>query len=243
VLRSVPALLFIVVAGVLNLGDQAIGGPRSLRYRSLCCLLLNPGVLDNRCWRLLFAGVGGDTCLGSRRNSCRVSAGAHHSRAFTPRCGRFSILMQTLPTFRVSDPDHWVLFSDWVRLPGLISTVVFAMPAPIRLTQAGSRGGFQPRSGEVAHAFWGPRKFQLLWKVELPLRCADDLRRGHPVASMLSLSMVVVAALVGAGGLGGTGPSGPSTRYRWGPGFDAGLVIVFAGGVCWIGYSGRGIAV
>jgi glycine betaine/proline transport system permease protein len=129
-------------------------------------------------------------------------------------------LMQTLPTFVYLIPTL-VLFGLG-PVPGLLSTVVFAMPAPIRLTQEGI--SLVPATlKEVAQAF-GATGLQLLLKVELP-SASPLILTGITQCIMLSLSMVVVAALVGAGGLGV-----PVVRalnsVQVGPGFDAGLVIV-----------------
>ena len=129
-------------------------------------------------------------------------------------------LMQTLPTFVYLIPTL-VLFGLGV-VPGLISTVVFSLPAPIRLTQLGISS--VPESLiEVGQAF-GATKMQILWKIELP--CATpSILAGVTQCIMLSLSMVVIAALVGAGGLGVPVVRALNT-VQVGMGFEAGLVIV-----------------
>ncbi len=106
-------------------------------------------------------------------------------------------LMQTLPPFVYLIPTV-VLFGLGV-VPGLISTVVFAIPAPIRLTYLGVSSTPQQLI-EAGEAF-GATKRQLLWKVELP-HAMPTIMAGFTQAIMLSLSMVVIAAFVGAGGLG-----------------------------------------
>jgi len=106
-------------------------------------------------------------------------------------------LMQTLPTFVYLIPTL-VLFHLGAA-PGLISTVIFAVPAAIRLTYLGVVSvPLQLR--EAAEAF-GATRSQLLWKVELPY-AAPTIMAGITQCIMLSLSMVVIAALVGAAGLG-----------------------------------------
>ncbi len=106
-------------------------------------------------------------------------------------------LMQTLPPFVYLIPTM-VLFSIGV-VPGLISTVIFAIPAPIRLTHLGVSSVTKPLI-EAGEAF-GATKRQLLWKVELP-HALPTIMAGLTQCIMLSLSMVVIAALVGADGLG-----------------------------------------
>ena len=129
-------------------------------------------------------------------------------------------LMQTLPTFVYLIPTL-VLFGLGV-VPGLISTVIFALPAPIRLTHLGISSVPRPLI-EAGEAF-GATPLQLLWKVELP-SAAGTIIAGITQCIMLSLSMVVIAALVGAGGLGV-----PVVRalnsVQIGMGFEAGFTIV-----------------
>lgn len=129
-------------------------------------------------------------------------------------------LMQTLPTFVYLIPTL-VLFGLGV-VPGVISTVIFALPAPIRLTHLGI-SSVPKELIEAGHSF-GASRLQLLTKVELP-SAAPTILAGITQCIMLSLSMVVIAALVGAGGLGV-----PVVRalnsVQVGMGFEAGITIV-----------------
>jgi choline ABC transporter permease protein len=129
-------------------------------------------------------------------------------------------LMQTLPTFVYLIPAL-VLFGLGV-VPGVLSTVIFAMPAPIRLTHLGISS--VPSALREAGEAFGATPRQLLWKVELP-SAAPNIIAGITQCIMLSLSMVVIAALVGAGGLGV-----PVVRalnsVQVGMGFEAGFAIV-----------------
>ena len=129
-------------------------------------------------------------------------------------------LMQTLPTFVYLIPTL-VLFGLGV-VPALISTVIFALPAPIRLTHLGITG--VPRALVEAGEAFGATRWQLLYKVELP-SAAPLILAGITQCIMLSLSMVVIAALVGAGGLGVPVVRALNT-VQVGMGFEAGLAIV-----------------
>jgi glycine betaine/proline transport system permease protein len=129
-------------------------------------------------------------------------------------------LMQTLPTFVYLIPTL-VLFGLGV-VPGLISTVIFALPAPIRLTHLGVSS--VPSALLEAGQAFGATRSQLLWKIELPA-AAPSIMAGITQCIMLSLSMVVIAALVGAGGLGVPVVRALNT-VQIGMGFEAGIAIV-----------------
>lgn len=129
-------------------------------------------------------------------------------------------LMQTLPTFVYLIPA--IVFFGIGTVPGLIATVIFVLPAPIRLTRLGIAS--TPKAlVEAARAF-GATPRQLLWKVELP-SALPQIMAGLNQTIMLSLSMVVIAALVGAAGLGV-----PVVRalnsVNTALGFESGFVIV-----------------
>ena len=129
-------------------------------------------------------------------------------------------LMQTIPTFVYLIPTL-ILFGLGV-VPGLISTVIFAVPAPIRLTYLGVSS--VPKALIDAGEAFGATKRQLLWKVELP-HAMPTIMAGVTQAIMLSLSMVVIAALVGADGLGKPVVRALS-QVRIEMGIEAGLAIV-----------------
>ena len=129
-------------------------------------------------------------------------------------------LMQTIPTFVYLIPAL-ILFGLGM-VPGLVATVIFAIPAPIRLTELGVKS--TPRQLREAGQAFGATPWQLLWKVELPF-ALPQIMAGLTQTIMLSLSMVVIAALVGAPGLGVPVVRALNT-VNIGKGFEAGLVIV-----------------
>ncbi|HEY5081118.1 MAG TPA: choline ABC transporter permease subunit [Bauldia sp.] len=129
-------------------------------------------------------------------------------------------LMQTIPTFVYLIPTL-VLFGLGM-VPGLISTVIFAIAAPVRLTHLGV-SSVPLQLHEAGQAF-GATKRQLLWKVEIPY-ALPTIMAGITQCIMLSLSMVVIAALVGADGLGKPVVRALNT-VNVSMGFEAGLAIV-----------------
>lgn len=129
-------------------------------------------------------------------------------------------LMQTVPTFVYLIPT--LTLFGLGAVPGLISTVVFAIAAPIRLTCLGIRG--VPRELLDAGRAFGCSRRQLLIRIELP-HAMPSIAAGVTQCIMLSLSMVVIAALVGADGLGRPVVNALNTADV-GLGFEAGLAIV-----------------
>jgi glycine betaine/proline transport system permease protein len=129
-------------------------------------------------------------------------------------------LMQTLPTFVYLIPA--IVFFGLGMVPGLIATVIFVLPAPIRLTQLGVAS--TPVALLEAATAFGATPRQRLWKVELPY-ALPQIMAGLNQTIMLSLSMVVIAALVGADGLGKPVMQALS-RVNTALGFESGFVIV-----------------
>jgi glycine betaine/proline transport system permease protein len=129
-------------------------------------------------------------------------------------------LMQTIPTFVYLIPAL-ILFGLGM-VPGLVATVIFAIPAPVRLTELGVKS--TPRQLIEAGQAFGATGRQLLWKIELPW-ALPNIMAGLTQTIMLSLSMVVIAALVGAPGLGVPVVRALNT-VNIARGFEAGIVIV-----------------
>lgn len=129
-------------------------------------------------------------------------------------------LMQTMPTFVYLIPIL-ILFGLGAA-PALIVTIIFAMPAPVRMTYLGITSIPKPMI-EAGESF-GATKKQLLWKVEIPA-AMPSIMAGLTQCIMLSLSMVVFATLIGAPSLGN--PVNKALANRNIPlGIEAGLALV-----------------
>lgn len=146
-------------------------------------------------------------------------AAAHRPRFFAALSPVLD-LMQTLPTFVYLIPA--VVFFGTGMVIALIASVIFVLPAPIRMTQLGI-SSTPPALLEAAIAF-GATPSQKLWKVELPW-AVPQIMAGLNQTIMLSLSMVVISSMVGANGLGN-----PVMRalanVDSAKGFESGFVIV-----------------
>jgi glycine betaine/proline transport system permease protein len=105
--------------------------------------------------------------------------------------------MQTTPAFVYLVPV--VMLFGIGNVPGVIVTIIFALPPLIRLTNLGIRQ-VRPDLIEASRAY-GASPWQLLWKVQLPL-AMPSIMAGVNQALMLSLSMVVIASMIAVGGLG-----------------------------------------
>ena len=129
-------------------------------------------------------------------------------------------LMQTMPSFVYLIPA--VIFFGLGNVPGMIATIIFAMPPAIRLTNLGIRQ-VPVELIEVSEAF-GATEWQKLIKVQLPV-AMPTIMAGVNQCIMLALSMTVIAAMIGAAGLGLNVLMGIQ-RVDIGGGFEAGLCIV-----------------
>ncbi len=128
--------------------------------------------------------------------------------------------MQTMPAFVYLIPA--VMFFGLGLVPGVVATFVFALPPLIRLTNLGIRQ-VPKELVEAADAF-GATGSQKLFKVQIPV-AMPTIMAGVNQSIMLGLSMVVIAAMIGAGGLGEDVLRGIQ-RLQVGQGFEAGLVVV-----------------
>jgi len=105
--------------------------------------------------------------------------------------------MQTMPAFVYLIPI--IAFFGTGKPPGVLATIIFAMPPVIRLTALGMRG--VPEATKEAATAFGCSKWQLLRNVEIPL-AMPSIMTGINQTILMSLSMVVIASLIGAEGLG-----------------------------------------
>src|SRR5690554_4200855 len=128
--------------------------------------------------------------------------------------------MQTMPAFVYLIPA--VYFFNLGPVPGVFATVIFAMPPVVRLTSLGIRQ--VPKDVIEASKAFGSTSKQLLFKVQIPLAMPTILA-GLNQTIMLSLSMVVISAMIGAKGLGEVVLNGIQ-RMQVGNGFEGGLAVV-----------------
>jgi glycine betaine/proline transport system permease protein len=129
-------------------------------------------------------------------------------------------LMQTMPAFVYLIPA--AMLFGLGRVPGILSTVIFAMPPAVRLTSLGIRH-VNREIVEAGQAF-GCTSWQLLYKVQFP-NALPSIMQGVNQTIMLALSMVIIASMVGAGGLGND-VLASIQRLDMGLGFESGLSVV-----------------
>jgi ABC-type proline/glycine betaine transport system permease subunit len=129
-------------------------------------------------------------------------------------------LMQTMPAFVYLIPA--IFFFSIGPVPGVVATVVFAMPPGVRMTELGIRG-VDKEMVEAGEAFGSPPR-RILTRIQLPL-AMPSVMAGVNQVIMLSLSMVVIAGMVGAGGLGNVVLNGIQ-RLEVATGFEGGLAVV-----------------
>lgn len=128
--------------------------------------------------------------------------------------------MQTMPSFVYLIPA--LMLFGLGKVPGVVATVIYAVPPVVRLTNLGMRQVSESVQ-EAALAF-GADRWQMLKEVRLPLAMPSILA-GVNQTTMMALSMIVIASMIGAGGLGGK-VLFATNRIAVGDGFEAGWAIV-----------------
>ncbi|MDQ7263614.1 ABC transporter permease subunit [Paracoccus sp. PS-1] len=129
-------------------------------------------------------------------------------------------IMQTVPPWVYLIPA--VMIFSLGRVPAIIATIVYGIPPMLRLTTLAFRG--VPKDLKELGEAIGAKPGTILWKIEFPA-ATPTLLVGLNQCILLSLAMVVLAGLVGAGGLGAEVTRG-LTRMEMGLGLRAGLAIV-----------------
>ncbi len=129
--------------------------------------------------------------------------------------------MQTMPAFVYLIPA--VTFFSIGVVPGLFSTIIFALPPGVRMTELGIRG-VSAETVEAGQAFGATRR-EVLFGIQLPL-AVPTIMAGINQVIMLALSMAVIAGMVGADGLGKEVVSAIGT-LNTAKGVEAGLSVVF----------------
>ena len=145
---------------------------------------------------------------------------AARSNIFTAILRPILDFLQTIPPFVYLVPV--IMLFNIGRVPGIIASVLYALPPMIRLTELGIRQ-VAPTALEAAEAF-GSTPSQKLFKVELPL-ALPSIMLGVNQTVMMVLSMVIIAGLVGGGALGFEAINGLA-KSQLGRGIEAGLAIL-----------------
>jgi glycine betaine/proline transport system permease protein len=215
-LEMVPPLALIAAFSALTWGLQRRWGPIAI-VTGCFLYVLNQGYWDETLESLTLILYACLLCMGL---GVPIGIRAAHNPRFSKALRPILDMMQTIPTFVYLIPMI-ALFSIGM-VPGLVATLIFVLPAPIRLTELGIAS--VPSSLREAAQAFGATPRQVLTKVELPF-AFPQIMAGLNQTIMLSLSMVVIAALVGADGLGV-----PVVRalnsVNIALGFESGLVIV-----------------
>jgi glycine betaine/proline transport system permease protein len=216
VLQTPPPLLVVAAfAAMVWWWRRSIG--LVIVVVAACLFILNQGYWEETTETLTLVVTACLVCMGV---GIPIGIWAAHNPRVYSLMRPVLDLMQTLPTFVYLIPA--IVFFGIGMVPGLIATAIFVVPAPIRLTHLGISSTPKPLI-EAAQAF-GATPSQVLYKVELPY-AMPQIMAGLTQTIMLSLSMVVIAALVGADGLGVPVVRALNT-VNTALGFESGFVIV-----------------
>ncbi len=215
VLLAIPPLALI---GALALVVWGLGGARPAVFSALGLLLL----WDLRLWQAAMETLSLVVVASALSLLIGIPAGILVAESRTARAVATPILdyMQATPSFVYLIPN--VLFFGLGTVPGVLSTMMFALPPPVRITAL----GIQLVDREVVEAgeAFGCSRWQILRKIKLPLAVRSILL-GVNQCVLMALSLVVIASLIGARGLG-TEVIQAITRVEISSGVEAGVAVV-----------------
>ena len=215
-LTWVPWWYFILVIFLLACQYKSVGS--GILYSAFLLLIGMFGLWEATMYTLtiVFASVVITIIIGFPLGIIMAS-----SDRFETYMKPFLDAMQTMPSFVYLIPG--IFFFGLGLVPGVLSTIIYALPPIIRLTNLGIRG-VQKEVVEAGLSF-GSSKLQLLRKVQIP-QALPTIMTGVNQTTMMALSMVVVASMVGVEGLGLEVISALN-RIDVAQGFEAGISIVF----------------
>ncbi|WZH78625.1 proline/glycine betaine ABC transporter permease [Alcaligenes sp. SDU_A2] len=216
VLQSVPAWVVLALTGALAAWSQRRYLP-PLLYVAGLYLIGAMGLWDKlmQTFALVLVATFFSVLIG-----IPVGVLAARSRVLRRVLTPVLDVMQTMPSFVYLIPV--LMLFGLGKVPAVLATVVYALPPLIRLTSLGLRQ-VDPNVMEAAQAY-GVTRWQMLTKVTLPL-ARPSIMAGINQTTMMALSMVVVASMIGAQGLGEDVLAGIQT-LDIGRGLQAGIAIV-----------------
>ncbi|MBU8907460.1 ABC transporter permease [Desertibacillus haloalkaliphilus] len=217
VLGAVPSILFIVLLAALAffINQKKAGLPLFILFGLF--LIDNLGYWDDM---ILTLSLVLTAALISVIVGIPLGIWMSKSKALESTLTPVLDFMQTMPAFVYLIPA--VVFFGIGMVPGVIASVIFAMPPTVRLTNLGIRQ-VSMELIEAAEAF-GSTAGQKLFKVQLPM-AKTTIMAGVNQSIMLALSMVVIASMIGANGLG-VEVFYAVGRNDAGGGFEAGIALV-----------------
>ena len=222
-LESSLRTLLLVVPPLVLIGAMAVLVYRLAGRRP--ALLSAVGLLviwDLRLWQAAMETLSLVVVASALSLLIGIPAGVLVAESRTARAVAAPILdyMQSTPSFVYLIPN--VLFFGLGTVPGVLSTVMFALPPPVRITAL----GIQLVDREVIEAgeAFGCSRWQLLRKIKLPL-AVPSILLGINQCILMALSLVVIASLIGARGLG-TKVIEAITRVEISAGVEAGVAVV-----------------
>ncbi|WP_333859394.1 ABC transporter permease [Clostridium sp.] len=215
ILLSVPSIIIIILFSLLalKLSGKKVAIFTAIGLLFIDCIELWPQTMETLALVIV-------STLISLIIGIPLGILASRSEGFNRVIRPILDFMQTMPAFVYLIPA--VLFFGMGKVPGAISTVIFSMPPAVRLTNLGIRQ--VPDDVIEAARSFGSTKSQMLYKVQIPIALPTILA-GVNQTIMLSLSMVVISAMIGAGGLGREVYNG-ITQMEIGSGFESGIAVV-----------------